>query len=729
MRPVLRLSALALVLACGAAAPSPPSPASREPAAEPGDEAAPAAPAPRATPPLTAAPLPAGSNRIALTVRETGGVARSGEVLRSGIPLPRALGLRDPARLAVVDPAGKPVPAEFEVLARWSGGRDDRAAPIEWLLVSFPAAVGAGKSAVYHLVTDGSAGANPAPAAPLKLTREGNRITVDTGAAVFRLGGDSGALFDEVRLEDGARLVGGSRMTVHLAKDGGAAVAHDKVRDVRIEHQGPLSAVVIVEGAYAMPPVGGGGLGSLRRYVFTAGSPTAIVRQSIDWEGNLAGGCNGCLVAHGAPNGLLLTGLRDELSLAAGDPAAAGVGAAGGMRVQALGGRKGAELSGTVAAGQEAFVRQRLRPDRAARLACEVRVGGKTDSCQKADGGVLAVSGPRGTVAIALNHMHRYEPQALRLLASGDLAVDLADDKVWLAHHQGLFATLAVAALPAPEPKDRLEREVWAPLDHPLHAWPEAGWFAASQAVPDLPVGELPRSVRGYDRIIGGTLDATLQQVDAEGISGLMTYGVFPRYWGRWGSPELACRNDPTPNEHWDDIFWCGTWTDYHNTLATAPVWAMRTGEVEWLDELAFPGALRTLHTQIMQCAPGDKWFYCGQAPAGYGGYRADFNSSHAYFENLFLYYWLSGDSTVVATLQRGGETMRRHMCELRGPEQGPRDARGPAGPACPPITRCPAPASSAASPRSGWRSSASWGWRAPTRASPLTSAPASPAP
>ncbi len=31
---------------------------------------------------------------------------------------------------------------------------------------------------------------------------------------------------------------------------------------------------------------------------------------------------------------------------------------------------------------------------------------------------------------------------------------------------------------------------------------------------------------------------------------------------------------------------------------------------------------------------PDDHWFYCGQAPTGY---RADFNSSHGYWENLFL--------------------------------------------------------------------------------------------
>ncbi len=612
-RHLLQLSALALVLACGAAAPSPapapptPDPPAASSAVQPGKAAA---------PPESPAPV---SQSIPLTVRETAGIARSGEVLRSGVPLPRDLGVRDLARLAVLDPAGKAVPAEFEALARWGGGRDDATAPVEWLLVSFPASVGAGRSAVYRLVTGGAAGSNPSPPAPLKLSREGDRFTVDTGAAVFRFGGDKGALFDEVRLSNGPRLAGGGRMTARPAQDGGAPVAHDALRSVRIEHQGPLSAVVIVEGAYAMPPVGGGGLGSLRRYVFTAGSPTAIVRQSIAWEGSLSGGCNGCLVAHGAPNGVLLTGLRDELSLTLGDPAdhpAGGDSAAagaGGLRVQAIGGRKDADLAGAVAAGQEAFVRQLLRPNRGARLACDVQVAGQRAACQRADGGVLAASGRRGTVAIALNRMHRYEPQALRLLPGGSLAVDWADDKVWLANHEGLFATFAVAALP---PGDRpaggsnagraeLDREVWAPLEQPLHAWPEASWFAASQAVPDLPVGPLPRGLRDYDRLVGGMLKATIEHVDSEGLSGLMTYGLFPRYWGQWGSPEIDCGgHDPTPGESWDDLFWCGTWTDYHNTLATAPLWAMRTGEVEWLDDLGFPGQLSACCTPRSCSAP-----------------------------------------------------------------------------------------------------------------------------
>jgi hypothetical protein len=296
---------------------------------------------------------------------------------------------------------------------------------------------------------------------------------------------------------------------------------------------------------------------------------------------------------------------------------------------------------------------------------------------------MLAASGPAGTVAVALNHMHRYEPQSLRFLEDGRLAVDLVDGKAWLANHQGTFATLAIAALPGPPRRADLDRLLWAPLNRPLRALPDPAWITASEALDEIPAGKLPRELSAYDELIPTVLKRTAQGIDAEGIAGVMTFGVYPRYWGEKGSPgEIECKDDPTPGEDWDTPFWCGAWTDYHNTVETSALWALRSGEAEWLDELAFPGALRTLHTQIMQCGPDEKWFYCGQAPTGYGAYRTDFNSSHAYFENLFLYYWLTGDSTVVETVQRGGDNMRRLFCPPRGPS--PVTApHGPDGPAC----------------------------------------------
>ncbi len=660
MRPLLLLL-LGLSLACSA-------PERPEAALE-------ASPLPTSGPISPSRPAPGVPTRIPLTVRETAGVARSGEVVRSGVPLPRSLGVRDPRALAVLGPDGKPVPAEFHVLARWNAGRDDAAAPIQWALVVFPATAAAHGATTYTLVADGSAGANPPPPSPLRLTRQGNQVVVDTGAATFRLGGSPGALFDEISLPGGRRLVTGGAMTLRAA---GAEGGHSTLRGVRIESQGPLSAVVVIEGAYGLPPVGNGGFGSRRRYVFTAGSPTAIVRHAVAWEGDLA--CTGCIqTKDGKPDAVLVEQARDALALDLGGPPA-GVTAVGAFKEPALEGAP----SGN--GGQDlAWVRQTLRDRRAAPLRFEMMAGGRRREGKQADGALLAASGPAGSVAVALDHMHRYEPQALRLLGDGRLAVDLADGKAWLANHQGMFATLSVTALGGPAKRADLDRLAWAPLNHPLRALPDAAWLTRSEAVDEIPSGALPKSLAAYDELIPRVLRATTEGIDADGLAGLMTFGVYPRYWGMKGETgEVECgkEGDPTPGEAWDDKFWCTSWTDYHNTVETAAIWALRSGEAEWLDELAFPGALRTLHTQIMQCGPEERWFYCGQAPTGYGAYRADFNSSHAYFENLFLYYWLTGDSTVVETVLRGGDSMRRLVCPTRGP--GPVTApHGPDGPAC----------------------------------------------
>ncbi len=611
-------------------------------------------------------------SRLNLNVRETTGIARSGEVVRSGVPLPRSLNVLATGSLAIVDAAGTPVPAEFEVTARWNAGKSDAAAPIQWLLVTFPATVGANQTATYRLVTDGSA-TNPAPATRVNLTQSGNEVTVDTGAATFRLGANPGALFDEVVLANGTRLISGSALSVQT---GGSSYGHSTTRRVWIEHQGPLTAIVVVQGAYDTPAIGGGQVSTRRRYVFTAGSPTAIVRHVTNWEGNLA--CAECVsTPAGTPNGVRIDKVRDDLTINVGST----------PTVTAVGNFSAPVVSHMVATDQSAWVRQQLRPARTSPQVFDVNVAGAAASGVKADGALLAASGPSGTVAIALNHMHRYEPQALRLLAGGHLAIDAVDDKAWLANHQGLFATLAVTATPGAASRDDLNRTTWAPLNRPLRAWPDAQWFASTDALDDFPVGQLPADLAGYDTAVTNALSRTVTKIDQLGINGLMTFGVYPRYWGKEGDEgEIGCGSsdgsDPTPNEHWDDLFWCGSWTDYHNTVSTAQIWAMRTGAVEWLDEIAFPGALRTLHTQIMQCSPTESWFYCGQSPTGYGAYRTDFNSSHAYFENLFLYYWLTGDQTVIDIVQRGADSFRRWECPTRGPNPV-LTPHGPDGPAC----------------------------------------------
>ena len=599
---------------------------------------------------------------LELTVRENAGIARTSEVVRSGVPLPRALNVQSTTGLAVVDSLGQLVPAQFRILARWNAGLSVTTAPIQWLLVMFPATVPANQSATYRLVVDGSAGPNPAPQAPLSISQNGNQITVNTGAATFVLGGTAGALFDEVRLSTGTRLVNGSTLT---GRANLTNFSHSTSRRVVVEHSGPLSAAVIIDGAYDLPALGSltpGVLGSGRRYLFSAGSPVAIVRQSMAWEGTHCE--RGEIACNGAPNGVRVEQVRDAISLDLTFPVAA----------TAIGAFNNT-TTGTVAGTQTAAVRQLLRQARLDPQALTVNLPGMaTVNGTRADGGMLAISSSLGTVAVALQQMHRYEPQALRVLSDGRLAIDMVDTadfgggSAWLGARQGLFATFALAALPTGPSRSTLDRQVWAPLNRPLHAWPQPEWFAASEAVDEFPVGALANDFTGYDAKATAIHDNTMEETDARGLQGIMTFGLYPRNWANpLFSDEIDCGGDDvTPADNWDDPYWCATWTDYHNTVATIPRLAMRNTQTAWLDDLAAPGALRSLHTQLFQCGPNDNFFYCGQAPAGYGGYRADFNSSHAYLDNLMLHYWLTGDSTIVDILKRGATSMRNYYCDSR---------------------------------------------------------------
>lgn len=615
--------------------------------------------APFAAAPLAADYPPPVPSALWLDVRETAGVARTGELVRSGVPLARELGVTDAADLAVVDSAGALVPAQFHVLARWHAPLGDGSAPIQWVLVAFRASVAADGRARYRLVIDGSAGPNPPPTAPLVLTPGGGTWTIDTGAARFTIGGAGGALFDAVRRGDGTLLASGVGGSVQV---GATTYPHTAVQSVAFERSGPLYAVAVVRSGYTMPPVGGGGLVAERRYEFTAGSPTALVRQSIAWQGDRCGIDQ--RVCAGTPNGVQLARAREPLDLQLGFPVA----------LTAVGAFAAPATLGAAQATDTAAVRQLQRVDRFAPLAFSVAVPGAGASGTRADGGVLAASGGAGAVAVALERMDRFEPQALRLLANGRLALDLIDAPIWLANRQGLYAELAVAALPPAPTRADLDRRVWAPLQRPLRAWPRADAWAASRAVEEIPVGPLSAPYAGYDPLVRGVLDTTLSRVDSVGTSGLMTYGVFPRNWGNpIYADEVDCGpDDPTPADDSDDTFWCGVWTDYHNASTAAFARAARTGEVEWLDDVAEPAARRVLHTQIPQCSAADPYFGCGQAPVGYGAYRLDNNGSHSYFDNLLLYYWTTGDATVVRTLLRGAASMRLYLCPTRGTPPGP---------------------------------------------------------
>lgn len=609
-----------------------------------------------------APPVPA---QLWMDVRNTEAVARSNEVVRSGLPLPRVLNLRSTTGLAVVNAQGIAVPAAFHILARWHAGRNDSSAPIQWLLVVFAADAPASGTARYRLSVDGSI-ANPAPGNPLTVTAlpGPGGFQVHTGVATFEIGAQAGRSFDSLTLAGGTQLISGGASGSRIEGSGELA-DFSAVRELRVERQDAFSAVIVLSGVTAHANVGGGAIAGERRYTFTRGSGIAEVRETLQWEGDL---CSlGTLNCNGRPNALLLEGWRSRLSPQL----------SGSRQLSLLPERSGAASTATLAAGSTASLRQRRRTDRFATPRWELDLTGQAQrSGQRADAGSLVLSGSNGVVGVALQRMADYEPQALRMLADGALAVDLADDGTWLGPRQALYANWALGGFAAGTTATDIHGRLWRQLNRPLIALPETAWVAASRAVDEIPVGPLPAVLERYDTQLQQLMDVTQSKRRELGLQGLATFGLFPRNWGDPVlSDEVDCGplTDPTPADDWDDTYWCAFWTDYHNTSANAVYAAWRSGRVENLHELSFPAALRMLYTQIIRCPPGSAFFYCGQAPAGYGGYRLDNNSSHQYFDNLILYYWLTGDESVWRTLATGAASFRAYLCPSRaGSSPGP---------------------------------------------------------
>jgi hypothetical protein len=105
-------------------------------------------PAPKPPPPAPHAPT---DLNVPVRVYNPLDVARTDQPVTSGVPLPRDLGIADPARLRLVDARGDPVPAQFTPLARWGAALGDNTAPIRWVLVEFQAVVGPQDTAYYFL--------------------------------------------------------------------------------------------------------------------------------------------------------------------------------------------------------------------------------------------------------------------------------------------------------------------------------------------------------------------------------------------------------------------------------------------------------------------------------------------------------------------------------------------------------------------------------------------------
>jgi hypothetical protein len=190
-------------------------------------------------------PLASGGElNVKLNLTERAGVERRGEPVAGGVPLP-AGAIKDVSELAVLDAAGKPVPAQFAVLNRqWDAGGGPK-----WVLAVFQADVPAGGKTAYTLATGRK---NPAPAAPVAVKQEAGSVTVSTGALDVVIDTQKLSLFKSAK-------VGGREMIADGAEAGFVVEGMDGVRylttkdlvappKVTVLESGPVRANILVEG-------------------------------------------------------------------------------------------------------------------------------------------------------------------------------------------------------------------------------------------------------------------------------------------------------------------------------------------------------------------------------------------------------------------------------------------------------------------------------------------------
>jgi PcRGLX-like protein central beta sandwich domain/PcRGLX-like N-terminal RIFT barrel domain len=176
-----------------------------------------------------------GEVSVSVTVSEPAGVARKAGYVRGGIPFKKGQ-VNDVKELALFSASGQPVPAQFAKLGAYADGS------VQWALCDFLVDIPAGKQLKF-VVRKGKA-SPPVPA--LKISQEGNRITVDTGAAKFVL--DKAAFKLLQLVEVGGKKIS-SGASFELIDSAGKKFLPGKPDKVTWEYRGPLRSTLRLDGS------------------------------------------------------------------------------------------------------------------------------------------------------------------------------------------------------------------------------------------------------------------------------------------------------------------------------------------------------------------------------------------------------------------------------------------------------------------------------------------------
>lgn len=203
-----------------------------------------------------------------IVLTESGGVARSGEYVRIGIPLAEGEVLGQTG-LAMLNPQEELQPVQTSILKRWNDGS------VKWVLVDFAASVPANGRSIYRLV---KAGGHLLPTPPvMQITPAGATWQVDTGSACFTIDAGSFRPFSRVS------IAGCEILTVDAAfcalDLGEGKLLVPQIKSIVVESPGPLHATLLIKGNFT--PSGSMSADFFSRLHFFAASCRVVVEFTV----------------------------------------------------------------------------------------------------------------------------------------------------------------------------------------------------------------------------------------------------------------------------------------------------------------------------------------------------------------------------------------------------------------------------------------------------------------
>lgn len=569
---------------------------------------------------------------VPLAVQEFSGVTRTGEGVRSGVPVPRHAGLLSTSDLRLLDQNGAPVPARFSVLGRWGAGPADTTAPLRWVLVDFATDVAASATNRFTLTQGG-----PGPALPaLNIVETTTNITVTTGPARFAVSKTRGSLLEAAWLDlNGDTTFSAGEQIISPANDTGSFVVATNTEfranntaplSVLVDDNGPGRATVRIEGFHR-----DSGTNQFLRYVtrltFFAGQSYVHVHHTFI-EGRVLGTGNGDF-----PAGVIISpfdraGLRVRPSFS------------GALNARMTADSAALTVIALTNAAHLVAIRQRTPTNYVEGMRYEVFNNSTLlETGQRARQAWLDVGDSTWGLAASTRDFWRKGPQRLSGAGDGTLTVEFPAEPYTIYQAMGLAEEVLLDFHPASAAVADQRRRSEGSLKDPLFAVAPGAWYVASGAFGQLPAYPCTRYPR-FDQILEEHFQISTQWVDAGRTFGLRNYLDMP-----------TDRYDPATDPH--EVYFSSGYYD----PCTAQIHEFaRRGEFRWLRDLAFP---HLRHWYTVDCYDTDDPAspQNGICPAHGTAHRSNFTGEYHYMESFWDYYYLTGDRRGLERLTQGARS------------------------------------------------------------------------